>query len=80
MNCKAHHCTFYSEENKTNFCIDRLLNTLMVPKENDEAFGNLESTKLGVRLIKTWEIPKVLVQVLLDQVLAYNCLLEFHLE
>lgn len=52
----------------------------MVPKENDEAFGNMESTKLGVRLIKTWEIPKVLVQVLLDQVLAYNCLLEFHLE
>lgn len=52
----------------------------MVPKENDEAFCGMENTKLGVRVIKTWEIPKVLVQVLLDQVVAYNYLLVFHLE
>lgn len=52
----------------------------MVPKENDEAFCGMENTKLDVRVIKTWEIPKVLVQVLLDQVVAYNYLLVFHLE
>lgn len=37
-----------------------------MPKGHDEAFGNMESTRLGVRVIKTWKIPKVFVQVLLD--------------
>lgn len=60
----------------------------MVPKEDDETFGNMENTRLRVRVIRTqnfrnqnWEIPKVLlVQISLDQVVAYNYLLEFHLE
>ncbi|KAJ7403154.1 RNA polymerase-associated protein RTF1 like protein [Pitangus sulphuratus] len=37
-----------------------LLDILMMLKENDEAVGNIEGTRLSVRAVKTWEILKVL--------------------